>query len=103
MPADPRVRVPAVFPDVRLEGAHGPGRRRPEAVMSIRSIRTLFAALALAALAVPSLAQSELVGWGLLRFDSSWSQGPYTRVRAAWANSTGVRPDGSAHAWGINW
>lgn len=70
--------------------------------MTIYPIRSFMRTAALVALCASSFAHSDIVGWGRIRFDSSWNQQSYTRVNAGWFNTQALRPDGTAVAFGTN-
>src|SRR5687768_4563120 len=63
---------------------------------------SLASILAFATLVCAAPAQTDLVGWGLHRFDSRWSDEVYTSVAAGLEHTLARRPNGSLAIMGQN-
>ena len=51
----------------------------------------------------PITAPNSILGFGRVRFDSTWSRGPFTQLSAHGYHTLGLRADGTIVAWGSNY
>jgi alpha-tubulin suppressor-like RCC1 family protein len=72
-----------------------------EHVMKIGS-RVCTTVAAFLALAIISSAQSDVVGWGRMRFNSAWNHEPFVQVAAGAYHTLALRPDGTVVGWGLS-